>query len=293
MTSTRRRWAGLLTAGALGLTLAACGGGDDPAGTSGTTTTGASQDSAETAADTGAEETETATEAAGGEAAEGEEVDVQEFLALLQSPGEETLSSYTLDMVMNMGGQEMTMGGKADLTGGAPAFDIEMTMPGMGDAHMILADGEIYMSMPGVTDEGKFMQVPKEQLGETASQLDEVDITSTWDAWEQGASKIVYVGEDDVDGQSMRHYEVTVDSAAALEAAGQTGEDAAAASALMGDEITYEVWLDADNLMRKVAFELEGVVSEITTDNWGEPMDISAPSADEIQQGAPGAGSDG
>ena len=293
MMSTRRRWAGLLTAGALGLTLAACGGGDDTAGTTtDSAATGAAQDADQSTAEEGTGTTEAETEAAG-EVAEGEEVDVQEFLAMLKSPGEEKLSTYTLDMVMNMVGQEMTMGGKADLADGAPAFDIEMTMPGMGDAHMILADGEVYMSMPGITDEGKFMQVPKEQLGDAAAQLDEVDITSTWDAWDEGAQKVVYVGEDDVDGQPMRHYEITVDSAAALDAAGQTGEDAAAASEMLGDEITYDVWVDDDNLMRKIAFELEGMVSEITTDNWGEPMDISAPSADEIQQGAPGAGSDG
>lgn len=287
MKSTHRRWAGMLTAGALGLSLVACGG-DDPAGQTTAPPTGTSQESA---AGTDAAE-ETAADTSDGTAgeAEGQEVDVQEFLAMLKSPGEEKLSSYTLEMVMSMGGQDMDMSGRADLSGDTPAFDIEMTLPGMGDAHMILAGGEVYMSMPGVTEEGKFLQVPKEQLGDVASQLDEIDITSTWDAWDEGASKVVFVGEDDVDGQQMRRYEVTVDTDAALDASGQTGEDAAAASAMMGEELTYDLWVDADNLMRKVTFELDGAVSEIRTDNWGEPMDIEAPSPEDIQQGMPTSG---
>ena len=287
MKSTHRRWAGMLTAGALGLSLVACGG-DDPAGQTTAPPTGTSQESAagteaagETAAETGAE--------TGGEA-EGQEVDVQEFLAMLKSPGEQKLSSYTLEMVMSMGGQDLDMSGQADLSGDTPAFDVEMTLPGMGDAHMILVGGEVYMSMPGVTEEGKFLQVPKEQLGDVASQLDEIDITSTWDAWDEGASKVVFVGEDDVDGEQMRRYEVTVDTEAALDASGQTGDDAAAASAMMGEELTYDLWVDADNLMRKVTFELDGAVSEIRTDNWGEPMDIQAPAPEDLQQGMPTSG---
>lgn len=284
MKTTHRRWAGMLAAGALSLSLVACGGGDDPAAET-TDAPSPTQESTE-AAETGteaADESVTATPEDTGEA-DGEEVDVQEFLAMLKSPGEEKLSSYTLEMTMSMGGQDMDMSGKADLSSGAPAFDIEMTMPGMGEAHMIMVGGEIYMAMPGLTEEGKFMQVPKETLGEAGAQLDELDITSTWDAWDEGASKVVFVGEDDVDGEQMRRYEVTVDTAAALDAAGETGEDAAAASAMMGDELTYDLWVDGDNLMRKVAFELDGAVSEIRTDNWGESMDIQAPSADQLQE---------
>lgn len=287
MMSTRNRWAGLLTAGALGLTLVACSG-DDPTTPTSSAPTGSTDEAVQTSASpeaVGSSAEDTA-------AAEGQEVDAQEFMAMLRSPGEEKLSSYTLEMNMNMGGQEMEMAGRADLGAADPAFDMEMTLPGMGDVHMIMAGGQVFMAMPGVTEEGMFLEVPKEQLGDAAAQLDEVDITSTWKAWEESDPSVVYVGEDDVDGQQMRHYEVTVDSAAALDAAGQTGEDAAAASAMMGEEITYEVWLDDDNLMRKIAFEVQGVVSEIRTADWGEPMDIQAPSPDEIQS-LPATGSDG
>lgn len=278
MSTIRNRWAGLLGAGALTLTLAACGGDDTPEAdpTGAVSTEGASTDGAEASSPA----------AAAADAAEGEEVDIQEFLAMLQSPGEETLSSYTIAMSMNMGGQAVDMDGAADLSGDTPAFDMNMTMPGLGAMRMIMADGQVFISSPAAgTEEGKFLQVPEEQLGELSTQLDEVDITSTWDAWEEGANSVVFVGEEDLDGQDMRRYEVTVDTQAALDAAGQTGDDAAAASGIIGDVLTYDVWVDGDNLMRKVAFEAQGVVTEVTADNWGEPQDIQAPAPEDIQEG--------
>lgn len=284
MRINRSRWAGLVSAGAITLTLAACSSEDTPDAepTPGAVT---SEDAGAGTEDAGAQDTSAAPEAA-----EGEEVDIQEFLAMLQSPGEEVLSSYTMTMAVNMGGQSLDMDGAVDLSGEQPALDMNMTMPGMGAVQMIMAEGRVFMSMPGVTDEGKFLEVPPEQLGDLSQQLDEVDITSTWDAWEEGAQQVIFVGEEDVDGQDMRRYEVTVDTEAAMDAAGQTGEDAAQASAMIGEELTYDVWVDDDNLMRRVAFEMEGAVTEITADNWGEPQDIQAPSAEEIQQGGPDMG---
>ncbi len=294
MTILRNRWAGLLGAGALTLTLAACGGDDDapapePTGTvsedtgASTEDTGAStEDAGAATGDAAAEETGT-TQGGSADAAEGEDVDIQEFLAMLQSPGEETLSSYTMTMAVNMGGQAMDMEGAVDLGGDDPALNMDMMMPGMGAISMVMVDGRVFMQMPGVTEEGMYMEVPPEQLGDLSGQLDEVDITSTWDAWEEGAQSVVFVGEEDVDGQDMRRYTVTVDTEAAMDAAGQTGEDAAQASAMMGDELTYDVWIDDENLMRKITFELDGAVTEMTADNWGEPQDIQPPSDDEIQ----------
>lgn len=284
MTTMRTRWTALLSAGALSLTLAACGGDDAAEGEPTTSEAVTTEDGAATE-DAGAEET---SEDAG--SAEGEDVDIQEFLAMLKSPGEEKLSSYTMTMTINMGGQAMEMEGAVDLTGEQAALDMDMTMPGMGAVSMIMAEGRVFMSMPGVTEDGKYLEVPPEQLGDVSTQLDEVDITSTWDAWEAGAKSVTFLGEEDVDGQDMRRYEVTVDTQAALDAGGQTGDDADTASAMLGDEITYDVWLDGDNLMRKVAFEMEGVVTEMFANNYGEAQGIAVPSEDQIQQGAPGMG---
>lgn len=266
MTTTRTRLASVVGAGALVLALGAC---SDDSGDAGSPTSAAS----------------TSAQATVPEVAEGEEVDIAEFVAMMKSPGEEKLSSYTMTMNMKTGGEDLTMEGAVDVSGEDPALDLDMTVPGAGKMQMRMVDGRLFMAMPGITPEGKFMEIPPEQLGDTASALEQVDVTSQMDSWEQAARKVVYVGEEDVDGTTMRHYSVTVDSAAAMDAAGVTGDDAAAASAAMGDDFVYEVWLDDDNLMRKLAFDMEGTVTEMFADNWGEPQDIQAPPAEDIVDG--------
>lgn len=276
MSTTRTRWAALLGAGALTLALGACSadeGGGTVAETPSTT---------EAAAATTETETETAADVA-----EGEEIDPAEFVAMMKSPGEAMLSSYTMTMTMKTGGEDVTLEGAVDVSGDSPALDMDMQIPGAGAMQMRMVDGRLFMAMPGVTPEGKFMEVPPEQLGDAATALEEVDITSQMDTWEDAARKVVFVGEEDVDGTTMRRYEVTVDSAAALDSAGM-GDDAAATSG-MSDEFVYNVWLDEDNLMRKLAFEMDGVVTEMTADNWGEPQEVQLPAEDEIVQGPGGA----
>lgn len=262
MKTNRTRWGALLSAGALTLALTACGG-----------------DAGADGADGGGQGV------ADLDVSAGEEVTTEEFMTLLKSPGDDTLSSYTMSMSMDIGSQSMSMDGKVDIAGGKPAFDMEMSLPGMGEAHMIMIDGQLFMSMPGVTQDGKFMEVPADQLGDIAGQLDEVDVSSTWKAWEKGATKILFIGDEDVDGESMSRFKINVDTDAVLEANGKSGPGAAEASAIIGDEIVYDVWIDGDNLMRKVSFVMQGVVTEMLADNWGESQDITAPAKDEIQQG--------
>ncbi len=300
-------WGMIAASGALVLTLAACGD-DSPEVEEPDTNTQAESDSdaaSETeAADAGAEtedsdagpDTGAATEGAddgsqtegaeedaaggegdggqGGEAAAGTEVPPKEFIAQLKSPGMENMTSFTLDMDMQMEGQAVTMVGKADMSGDAPAMDINMEVPGAGSIAMILVDGTAYMSMPGVTEEGQFVQLPLEQvLGEDASELtNQVDMTSQWDEWETGAQKITFVGAEDIDGESLNHYELLLDTTA-LES-----QDAAG----LPKELTYDVWLDDQNYMRQVSFEVQGAETVMKMDDWGQPMDITAPDPSSI-----------
>lgn len=281
MNTTHTRWAGLLGAGALTLALTACSGDEGtPAQPSGATSTAATA--------TGGDAAEPTSEPAPTEVAEGEEIEPAAFVEMMKSPGEEVLSSYTMTMNLKAGGEDMTMDGAVDISGDQPRLDMDMTIPGAGSMQMRMVEGRVFMAMPGVTPEGKFMEVPAEQLGDTAAALEEVDITSQMETWESSAQKVVFVGEEDVDGTMMRHYQVTVDSAAAMDAAGLTGGDAAAASSAMGEEFVYEVWLDDDNLMRKLAFEMEGIVTEMTADNWGEPQEIEAPADEDIVESPTG-----
>ncbi|WP_162802152.1 DUF7537 family lipoprotein [Ornithinimicrobium murale] len=305
-------WGMIAASGALVLTLAACGE-DSPeveepgtnsgadAGTDETedadadagaetedTDTGAETEDTDSGAETedtdsGAEteDAETGSEGgdAGGDAAAGEEIEPAAFVEQLKSPGMDQMTSFTMNMDMQMEGQAVTMIGKADLSG-SPAMDINMEMPGMGTVHMIMIDGDAYMSMPGVTEEGQFIQMPLEEvMGEDSEEFtNQIDMTSQWDDWETGAQKVTFVGAEDVDGESLNHYELLLDTTA-LEDAGAAG---------MPAEITYDVWLDDQNFMRQVTFDLEGAETVMKMDDWGQPVDITAPDASSIME-MPGA----
>ena len=278
-------WGMVAASGALALTLAACGG-DTPEVEEPTTTSDAdagSDDGAETTedTDTGAETdagaetddaeetTETEEPDTGGEAAAGEEIDPADFVEMLKSPGMENMTTFTMDMDMQIEGQGITMAGKADLSGDAPAMDITMEMPGMGNIQMVMVDGNAYIAMPPMTEEGQFIQMPLEDImGEDADEFtNQVDMTSQWDDWEAGAQKVTFVGPEDVDGETLNKYELLLDTTAI------ESEDTAG----LPGELTYFVWLDDQNFMRQVTFEIEGAQTVMKMEGWGEPVDITAP----------------
>ncbi|WP_154402225.1 hypothetical protein [Ornithinimicrobium cavernae] len=290
-------WGMIAASGALVLTLAACGD-DSPeveepdtntqAQTEDDTDAGAETEGTDAGAetegtDTGAETegTDAGTETegaeggdAGGDAAAGSEITPADFVTQLKSPGMENLSSFTMDMDMQMEGQAVTMVGKADLGGDTPAMDITMEMAGLGNVHMIMVDGQAYMSMPGVTEEGQFIQMPlEEMMGEDADQFtNQVDMTSQWDDWEAGAQKVTFVGAEDVDGESLNHYELLLDTTKI------EGGDTAG----MPPELTYDVWLDDQNYMRQVTFDIQGAETVMKMADWGLPVDVTAPDPSSI-----------
>jgi hypothetical protein len=148
------------------------------------------------------------------------------------------------------------------------------------------------MAVPGVTQEGKFAEISPEELG-MGNPLESFDMETTWDAWEEGTQTVEFVGTEDVEGEEMRHYALAVDTGAAMEAQGQTAPPTG-----MPDTITYDVWVDSENLMRKVTFEMgsmggmtEGEVSmEMRIDGWGEDVDVQAPDpADLVDLQLPGS----
>lgn len=281
------RLGALVTAGVLSLGLGACS--DDSDGTASDTSSAA--DAAGDAADdaTGSAEDDAATgedSAEVGEAAEGEEIPVADFMAMLQEPGEEKLSSYTMSMSMDADGQPLQVEGALDVSSGTPAMQLTMGVPDMGEIDIIIVDSSVYMTVPGLVPEGKYMQAPPE-LTTDLEDLEEIDVSAMWDTWEEGAQKVVFLGESDVDGTQMRQYEITVDEELvdqALETAmDDLGvDDAAATSAAPAGPVVYQVWLDDDNLIRQMTMDIDGSQMEMTMDNWGEPQDITAPAAEDL-----------
>jgi hypothetical protein len=89
------------------------------------------------------------------------------------------------------------------------------------------------------------------------------------------------VGVDTIDGVEVRHYEVSVDVAAALAAVPQAEIDSGIGDIELPDTITYDVWVTADNQLRRVSFGTEivgqtiGMQLDMTTSD--EPLGIELP----------------
>ena len=302
---TKTRTSGLAVAG-LALVLAGCGDSDAPEVVEPSQSQGSDEgadepvDEGDTGDETGDEDggdtgdtggdtgEETGDEDGGdtgdsedeGGTAAGSDVDKDEFMARLKAPGNDVLGSFAFDMSMEGQGQNITMTGQADMRGDSPAMEATMEIAVLGQVHMIMLDGSMYMSIPEMTGEGKYIRMGPEELalGGGEDPTSAIDMESTWDAWDEGTTSITLVGTEQIEGESMEHYTLNVDTAAAMEASGQESV------AGMPDTIAYDVWVDDNDLMRKVAFDMADVKTEMTINSWGEDVDVQAPAESDLME---------
>lgn len=191
----------------------------------------------------------------------------------------------TVHMTMDMSGpQEMSIEGDTRLKGRDSA--LRMTMEGSafgGKARLVMVDETLYLSIPGVVPKGRFVAVDAKDennpmaraFGEMTKSMDPKQLFAGFDA---GLKDVEFVEEDKVDGEQMEHYEVTLDSRAAAEAMGQQIPQAAPKT------IDYDIWLDGDDLMRRVSFEIQDIAVDMAMSDWGEPVDIKAPPPAKVEQ---------
>ncbi|HUS42684.1 MAG TPA: hypothetical protein VMY16_08455 [Ilumatobacteraceae bacterium] len=94
------------------------------------------------------------------------------------------------------------------------------------------------------------------------------------------------VGIDTIDGVEVKHYEVSVDIAAALAAVPQADLDPALADIDLPDTVTYDVWVTADNQLRRVSFGTEiagqtvGMQLDMTTSS--ESLGVELPADGDV-----------
>ncbi|RKT78069.1 uncharacterized protein DUF1396 [Terracoccus luteus] len=222
-----------------------------------------------------------AGDVSGGQAAG--EVDKAEFIGRLKS-AMAGVSSAHVDMQMSGQGQKVSVQGDTRLSSGDQAMKMSMSMAGM-DIDMVVLDKKVYMKgFPGVAA-GKWAVFDEKSsiAKQMASSADSADPKKMFDAFEQGASKVTKVGTEKVDGEDMERYELTLDTKKALGAAGAGAAGAAAGS--MPSTITYDVWVDSKDHMRKVDFDVAGVKATVMMGKYGEPVDITAPPASQTVKG--------
>lgn len=220
----------------------------------------------------------------------GDEVDPGEFVDTV-SDGVKASTTAHMEMKIELGSMgEMAGEGDIDYTASPPEIAMSMDLPMAGKgttSEMRFVDGVFYMSMGELT-QGKFWKIdpsdPDSPLGDVGDMLDQLDPMGTLTKLESSIDTVTYVGDEDVDGQSLDHYELTVDPA-------QLAKDMdlpAGAAQQLPDGLTYDIWLDDENRLSKLHMDLPVAGTESTVDvsasDWGKDVTIEAPPAGDIAE---------
>ncbi|WP_284304101.1 DUF7537 family lipoprotein [Mobilicoccus caccae] len=215
----------------------------------------------------------------------GDEVDAAAFFETTQKAMLEA-KTYAMTMTMQTAGDTMTMTGTGDLSDqNRPKADMTMSAGGGAGKMRMIMDGEsVFMQMPGVAQGGKFVKMPIEALSQAGGQ----DLSKLMNPAEnlkltqQAVEKVVYQGPEDTGGEQLQRYAVTMNPQK-LQGGLNTAAPTAGATAAP-ESIPYDVWVDDANRMRKMTMSLQGTTMTMTTDKYGEKVDIVAPPAASITQ---------
>lgn len=276
-TTLRRTTAAAVTLLALA-SLVACGGDDDG---------GKNGSSSEAGTGSGSEPGDGTSGEASGDTSEGsdpfDEGDPIEPVDFVDRYLEAMNLATTATLSMNFGGTAAVQGtGSADFSTTPPSMELTITDAGTGqDQRVIIVDGKMYLGL----EPKKFIFYDlKDEDNLLGTDLtDQLDPRAMADVFRDGVTRASYLGEEDVDGESLEHYLVLLDSASVI---GDADLPSDAPTDGVAEAITIEVWFDDDGLLRRQEATLgpTGDAVELTYDNWGVKVDITAPPKAQIVQ---------
>jgi hypothetical protein len=100
------------------------------------------------------------------------------------------------------------------------------------------------------------------------------------------AKKVQDKGVEEIDGEKVKHYVVTVDLAAALAASPEARKQFEQLGTDLPDTLDYDVWVTEDNSLRRLAFTMEAVgqtlSTEMTVTDIGTIDPIVLPAPDDV-----------
>lgn len=279
----------------LGLVLAACGeDGESADGTSG----GGSDDStaaAESGDDAGDDSGDDGGEESGGSQeisiSQGEGGGAELFDAM--TAAYEEAGSYHFEMEMEAQGMQVSAEGAAEFGSDASETNMTLTMqvPDQGEMSMRLVDGQFFMSLPpeaGMPIDTPWLLIDPQGDNPMAESFGSLAADMSLSAELQSDfaenAELITVeegGTDTMDGVEVTEYLLTVeseDAAAFMESTGQATE-----GAVPTGDITYSLWVDGDQLPRRITADLgEAGSMEMRFFDFGEPVEVEAPPEDEV-----------
>lgn len=197
-------------------------------------------------------------------------IDVATFVDQMVKAND-SLNTFTVTttMAFSASGKEssMTSSGVVDQTD-RDNKNMQMKVSVAGQTmELVVVDGDYFVDMAGT-----WFKLSKSAAAQYTESVN-VDMTSWAEESKSSIEKVELVGEESVNGVATRHYVMSMNGAALKDLGGTTDTDV--------DSFVYEVWLDADNHLRKYAMDIESGKTPVsmvgTMDNINEPVSIKAP----------------
>jgi len=257
-TPLRRVWIALILA--LGLTLTACGGSGDSGGDG------------------------DAWESKDGSSAE--PLTKDDFAKRI-ADGQMEAKTAHMTMETDANGQHMTA--ERDNEVGESVDDTKLTMAieaADQKMDMRLIDKVMYMNM-GQMSNDKFVKIDltdeSNPIGKQFSGMaDQVDPSQQIEEMGDAVTKFEKKGSpEDIDGVKAQRYDVTIDPSEMS----SVPEDA---QSMLPDKLTYSMYVDADDLMRRITMDMQGTEMTMDYSKWGESVDINKPSDSDVTDKMPG-----
>ena len=206
----------------------------------------------------------------------GEPVPEDDFVALVTAAFEDATSA-SMTMTTETSGMSISADGVLDYTAKTPAMRMTMRSEEMCDdpIEMIMVDHVLYTQVPDLG--GKYLSMDLDEPGNPLGPMmtDSMDPSKQAEMMRAGLESVTFVGEEDVDGESMERYSATLDPSAALE--GMQGMQGVPRS-MMPEQMQSDTWFDDDGRVRRMVIEMGELGStEMRMDDWGADVDIEAP----------------
>jgi hypothetical protein len=245
----------------------------------GTTACGGSDSSSSKAGTSGAASTSKAS------AADGELTKASFFTAISTAQAKAQTSHVELEI--GAAGQKITAEGDVEVGKDVADTAMRMTMStgssGPGKISMVIVDNTLYMNLGQMTQD-KFAKVDLDDednaiAKQFGSITDQLDPSKQLAQFKDAVTSFEKSGSPQkIDGVEAQPYEVVLDTSkiAAL------SELSGGATAGVPKTLTYTMFVDSDNLLRRVQADVAGSTVEATYSKWGEPVDVEAPQAGEV-----------
>ncbi|MGI9645370.1 MAG: hypothetical protein ACR2O6_08695 [Ilumatobacteraceae bacterium] len=227
-----------------------------------------------------------------------------QFSLQAAAQGASSASTARYEINMSMGGfGALTMTGGIDTDAQIMTFTMDMGAflggaegPSEVEAILDVGNGTMYMSGAGMgfPTDADWISMDLSAIAETSGMtIDDFQNQFTANPLDVAAlftdaDDIVDLGAETIDGAEVRHYQVSIDTAAALAANPQMQQqvDLGDLGADVPSEIVYDVWVTEDNQLRRMTFAMDifgqEMVMEMNVSAVGEPLDVEIPSSDDV-----------